>query len=462
MGGLRTVMQGLRNGRVDRGCQAWTGHAAGGGDCCWWRRALRCAHQVRASPPATCTQVRGVGTGIRRHRLFFLGFKLPPDGQRPRRRLLRWRRGAAEQQQQEQEQRQGAAAATGGAASAAAAAAVDAAADPADLASPGWVDSYYGAYAAPMPTPHLPPRPGAAPAAAGSGASSVAGGSPAAARVPRKPTSVRLSVTAQPGSSQGEEAAEGEDVAAERGRVESLWRLWCVGSARCARCRLAARLWAAPCARRAVPRLPLFGAPHSSLPPAAARPAVRSRRRQRRPDQPPPAAIMLRGLRKVFPARDGNAEKVRARACACAGLRVVLTGSSSRRARRTRLLPPPSPTAASCSTPRLASPCLALPRCRQVAVANLSLAIPRSECFGLLGPNGAPRWAGRRLPGGRVLRGAGSAGWQREQGACLPACLPARVPARVPAHLLIPPCRFAPRTRAVPLLQARARPPPSA
>ena len=33
-------------------------------------------------------------------------------------------------------------------------------------------------------------------------------------------------------------------------------------------------------------------------------------RRQLIPGQQPPAAIVLRSLRKVFPARDGNAEKV--------------------------------------------------------------------------------------------------------------------------------------------------------
>lgn len=223
-------------GRIAGGLQPRPGVSGVPGRVLWVacrRRSVQqpsCSRPPTGPTPSCTTQVRGVGTGIRRHRLFFLGFKLPPDGQQAgRRRLWRWRRGAAKQQQD--------GAGAKGAAAAAAAAEVDAAADPADVSSPGWLDSYYGAYAAPMPTPNLPPRLGALPAAAGtsvgaSGASSAGGGSPAAApAVPRKPTSVRLSVTAEPASSQAEEAAEGEDVAAERGRVESLWRLWC---ARCA------------------------------------------------------------------------------------------------------------------------------------------------------------------------------------------------------------------------------------
>ncbi|EFN55401.1 hypothetical protein CHLNCDRAFT_23609, partial [Chlorella variabilis] len=67
----------------------------------------------------------------------------------------------------------------------------------------------------------------------------------------------------------------------------------------------------------------------------------------------PPAAIVLRSLRKVFPARDGNAEKV--------------------------------------------------------AVADLSLAVPRCECFGLLGPNGAGKTTTIRMMEGFMSATSGQA-----------------------------------------------------
>lgn len=49
---------------------------------------------------------------------------------------------------------------------------------------------------------------------------------------------------------------------------------------------------------------------HTSRPANPANSANPHLRRQCQPEQAPPAAIMLRSLRKVFPARDGNAPKV--------------------------------------------------------------------------------------------------------------------------------------------------------
>lgn len=45
--------------------------------------------------------------------------------------------------------------------------------------------------------------------------------------------------------------------------------------------------------------------------------------RQRQREQAPPAAIMLRSLRKVFPARDGNAPKVN---CSVGGSQAISCG----------------------------------------------------------------------------------------------------------------------------------------
>ena len=66
----------------------------------------------------------------------------------------------------------------------------------------------------------------------------------------------------------------------------------------------------------------------------------------------------------------------------------------------------------------------------QVAVADLSLAIPRSQCFGLLGPNGAGKTTAIRImegflsatsgqvrvPGGGSGGGAGQSGVSCRQG----------------------------------------------
>ena len=112
--------------------------------------------------------------------------------------------------------------------------------------------------------------------------------------------------------------------------------------------------------------------------------------RQGDPSHPPPAAILLRGLRKVFPSRGGGAaEKARRhRACCppfaaacwrCASCRIQLQLG----ARVTDVTPPP--------------PLPFLHRPSQVAVADLSLAIPRSQCFGLLGPNGAGKTTAIRI-----------------------------------------------------------------
>jgi len=69
--------------------------------------------------------------------------------------------------------------------------------------------------------------------------------------------------------------------------------------------------------------------------------------------QQPPASIILHKLRKIYPARDGNAPKL--------------------------------------------------------AVANLSLSIQRSECFGLLGPNGAGKTSTIRMMEGFVVPSSGTA-----------------------------------------------------
>lgn len=69
--------------------------------------------------------------------------------------------------------------------------------------------------------------------------------------------------------------------------------------------------------------------------------------------QQPPASIILHKLRKVYPARDGNAPKL--------------------------------------------------------AVANLSLSIQRSECFGLLGPNGAGKTSTIRMMEGFMVPSSGTA-----------------------------------------------------
>eukprot|EP00887_Chlorella_sp_A99_P001140 scaffold14.g1140.t1 len=238
-------------------------------------------------------QVTGAGTGVRKHRLFFLGFKLREGGQR--RRWLRWPR------------RRPNAAGPAGVVPADGAAGVVPAGKQASLdkavveagPAPEGVEEdlsgYYGQFGA-LGTPQLCPIPalrpqvspqqdaeqqGAAPAAAAADGSHLI--VPAAARRPswaatcssgcgllrcgsagqgsgpviRKLTSVHLSMSQQPGGSSGG-AAEGVDIAAERERVQAMWEEW-----------------------------------------------------HRNPSQPPPAGIMLHHLRKVFaPSGHGTSEKI--------------------------------------------------------------------------------------------------------------------------------------------------------
>lgn len=183
--------------------------------------------------------MHGTGTGIRRHRLFFLGFKhkegdeagtsatkrsgwrqLWPCG----RGRAGWQRGA------------GGAQATPSGADPQAAGQAGAAADGDEPESArcddSWMDDYYGSFANGVPvaqaSPHLPPRTQliGVTAAAGASAGAAAGSSPPP--LPRKDTSVALSVAAEAGSeaAEADAAAEGADVAAERARVEALWQQW--------------------------------------------------------------------------------------------------------------------------------------------------------------------------------------------------------------------------------------------
>lgn len=207
-------------------------------------------------------QVAGTGTGIPRHRLFFLGFKnkepgeaSPADsaagGKQPRgwRALFCWlggkRQGAGKAPSAqglvgEGSTRGGSAAGSalglqGQASLPASTHASSGSYDEAAAPSP-WMEEYYGSYgAAAQPTPILPLREqfsAAAPAVAVQAAAAAAAAA-APQPVPRKPTSLWLSVSAEPGSPHGSvgggaegEAAEGADVAAERARVESLWQQW--------------------------------------------------------------------------------------------------------------------------------------------------------------------------------------------------------------------------------------------
>lgn len=174
----------------------------------------------------------GTGTGIRRHRLFFLGFKRKEGGEASTagavtdgqhsgwRRLRPWGRGARR-----------AAVATSAAADLPSAGQAVAATPDDDDNDAGWMDSYYGsqiggAAAAQLP----PPLPARLQAPAGEPV-----GEPAPLPVPRKASSVWLSVAAEPGTprsasggaaTEGDEAGEGADVAAERARVEALWQQW--------------------------------------------------------------------------------------------------------------------------------------------------------------------------------------------------------------------------------------------
>ncbi|KAL4428467.1 hypothetical protein ABPG75_002556 [Micractinium tetrahymenae] len=296
-------------------------------------------------------QVNGAGTGVRRHPLFFLGFKMSDQGAGeggPLRRWLRRRRTAAaaaakrggskpgkqqasaaapaaaapaldrrssEQSLREQWQGAGAMSAAGATSAPASSAGDDVAAG----LEEDWAAQYYGSYGSmtspALHSPQLPALAGLQTAAAAAGTAEVALTQvPPCPPVPRKPTSLRLAVAQEPSlpgsaarsaasvssAAAGEEEAEGPDVAAERARAEALWQQW-----------------------------------------------------QRGPAQAPPAAILLRSLRKVFPSRDGNAEKV--------------------------------------------------------AVADLSLAIQRRECFGLLGPNGAGKTTTIRMLEGFMHASSGQA-----------------------------------------------------
>lgn len=201
-------------------------------------------------------QVAGTGSGIPRHRLFFLGFKNKEptettaaggkQGQQVKRwwrALWPWRRGGNGRG------KQGAVALTpqglsGGAAVGlqphpslpASTSASTGGYDEAAAPSP-WMESYYGSLGAgPQPSPNLTLREqyssaGGTPDAAAVEAAAAAAGA-GLQPVARKPTSLWLSVTAETGSidgmsdAEGGEVAEGADVAAERARVEALWQHW--------------------------------------------------------------------------------------------------------------------------------------------------------------------------------------------------------------------------------------------
>ena len=208
----------------------------------------------------------GTGTGIPRHRLFFLGFKnkdpgeaSPAGGAAGGKQqggwLARWRGSGADGKGKQQgagkaPSAQGlvgdgstrAGSVAGSAAGLQGQASLPASThassggyDEAAAPSP-WLEEYYGSYgAAAQPTPNLPLREQFGPAnpAAAVQAAAAAAAAAAPQPVPRKPTSLWLSVSAEPGSPHGSvgggaegEAAEGADVAAERTRVEGLWQQW--------------------------------------------------------------------------------------------------------------------------------------------------------------------------------------------------------------------------------------------
>ncbi|KAL4858934.1 ABC transporter A family member 5 [Chlorella vulgaris] len=228
-------------------------------------------------------QVRGAGTGIRRHRLFFLGFKLIEKEASQSRQRWRWswrrkavpvgsaapKKGAASAGLKQQQGGLELAVAAGGGPNGLAPAAAG------SLQDDGLLD-YYGSHSGgpeQLRSPQLPQR-----GAAANGVATLP------QLLPRKPTSLRLSMTPEPssgilasslaGAGGAGDEGEGSDVAAERLRVESLWQQW-----------------------------------------------------QLSPGQQPPAAIMLRSLRKVFPSADGNAEKIAVadlslaiKRCECFGL----------------------------------------------------------------------------------------------------------------------------------------------
>jgi len=212
-------------------------------------------------------QVWGAGTGIRRHRLFWLGFKLS-DEQQPRQRL--WQRLRGSKGMGKGSSKGGKGQGSGGSPTAAgpsqqlgkpsmgvsagtfAEAAVSAnGLDTAgEVEDESWAADYYGGYGGegPLRSPQLPSMLAGMAGTSGSSGTAV----PAVPlAVPRKPTSVKLAVPSDPhslplnstsggsgggaslsraataGSGAGEEeAVEGPDVAAERVRAEALWRQW--------------------------------------------------------------------------------------------------------------------------------------------------------------------------------------------------------------------------------------------
>jgi hypothetical protein len=185
--------------------------------------------------PALALQVRGAGTGIRRHRLFFLGFKLSEKeaSQSTQRWRWSWRRkalpvgsaapkkGAASAGLKQQQGGLELAVAAGGSPNGLAPAAAG------TLQDDGLLD-YYGSHSGgpeQLRSPQLPPR-----GAAANGVATLP------QLLPRKPTSLRLSMTPEPssgisasslaGAGGAGDEGEGSDVAAERLRVESLWQQW--------------------------------------------------------------------------------------------------------------------------------------------------------------------------------------------------------------------------------------------
>lgn len=206
-------------------------------------------------------QVNGAGTGVRRHPLFFLGFKMSDQAGGeggPLRRWLRRRRTAAAAARAGKQQASTRAAAASAPTVARRSSeqslrdqwqAAGATSTPGSLAGDevagrleeDWAAQYYGSFgstASPaLRSPQLPSFGSNLPAAVAPDVAEAA--SPTASSslpLPRKPTSLRLEVLPElplPGANSGssgstarEEEAEGLDVAAERARAEALWQQW--------------------------------------------------------------------------------------------------------------------------------------------------------------------------------------------------------------------------------------------
>jgi hypothetical protein len=182
-------------------------------------------------------QVWGAGTGIRRHRLFFLGFKYSEGGAaaKPRRWRWAWGRSKAAEKGKDagKQQHAGAGAVQLVATAGGAPAAGDDVAAGQLAADESWADAYYGSFsgaAGPMQlgSPHLDTARRTPSQPLMPQQTEAAEGQP----VPRKFTSLKLAVAAEPlvdaaaGSGSGGEEAEGPDVAMERARVEALWQQW--------------------------------------------------------------------------------------------------------------------------------------------------------------------------------------------------------------------------------------------